>query len=495
MAQAFQVGAERPDPPRRPASRPWPRRRISLLILFSGILAVLGWSAFPVVRFALIKRRFEKAEGLQRREVLGQIIRLRSPLAIPLLLAEIRSSDSRDAYLDDLLDLMAEEDLELLLERLGSDSVEDRSVAAFVIAALIERPWAGESEAVRASLPRIYGGLIDGLSGGAAAIDYVDGIRRVMQRIPDSDLATPILERLQAGETGSRVNALRAAYYLRREPALANHPEILPGVRKALRSEESRVRLGAILVLEDQVQPEDRPLLIRASIDPEPRVREIACSSLGGLGGEGVAEALMARLEDEEERVRQASILALGRLKVERVIPALLEMMQAPAMMEVGQGEGIVQVPNPFPGEAAAAALAFFPTDPVVDALGRQAGAPGTHERIRLQAIRSLGTIARPRAIPYLRSQLGHDRWDVRLEAILALKGIGGREGAAALLKGLEAAVRSEAPRGEIEALGDALRTISGEKYGPYPGDDREEGEAGIRAWARWLRAKSSTTR
>ena len=481
-----------PEPPRLSAARPWPRRRVTLLILFSGIVVVLGWSAFPVVRFSLLKRRYEKAEGLQRREVLGQIIRLRSPLAIPLLLAEIRGSDSRDAYLDDLLDLIAEEDLELLLDRLGSDSAEDRSVAAFVIAALIERPWAGESEAVRASLPRIYGGLIDGLSGGAAAIDYMDGIRTVMQHFHDSDVATPILERLQAGESRSRVDALRAAYYLRREPALANHSELLPRVKEAIRSEDSRVRLGAMLVLEDQVLPEDLPLLIDASIDTEPRVREIACSTLGGLGGEGVAEALMARLEDEDERVRRASVLALGRLKVERVIPALLEMMQAPATMEVGQGEAIVQVPNPFPGEAAAAALAFFPTDPVVDALGRQVGATGTHDRIRLQAIRSLGTIARPRAIPYLRSQLGHDLWDVRLEAILALKGIGGHDGAAALIKGLEAAVRSEAPRGEIEALGDALRAISGEKYGPYPGDDREEGEAGIRAWARWLRDDGS---
>ena len=72
----------------------------------------------------------------------------------------------------------------------------------------------------------------------------------------------------------------------------------------------------------------------------------------------------------------------------------------------------------------------------------------------------------------------------------LALKAIGEGRAVEVLVAGLRQAVAREAPRGEIEALGGALREITGRTYGPYPGDDRRTGEAGVHLWEAYLRGE-----
>ena len=251
------------------------------------------------------------------------------------------------------------------------------------------------------------------------------------------------------------------------------------------------IRLGAALALEDLAGPADREAMLRLSRDSDATVREVACSTLGRLGGEGVAEALVERIADDEERVRQAAVLALGRLEVDRIVPDLLRLLHEPRTMEVRRGGGVIKMENPFPAEAAAEALAHFHRDDVLDSLIAVLDDSGTHEKVRLQSIRSLGVIGDGRAVGSLAPILTDARWPIRLEAIKALQAIGGLTTIRTILGRLEEAVRQGAPPGEIEALGGALRKLTGEEFGPFPRDRREDSEEAIRLWQAWVEGES----
>ena len=488
MARRFSLEGGRKDPGGGGSARWRPSRLWRLVLPLAGAtLLVAGWAVFPVVRFSILRGRYESSEGDEREVALRALLRLRSPLAIPVLLGEFRDPDRREEYLEYLLELLEERDLEFLIGRVKSGAREGRSTAAFAIAAIIDRPWARESPVVQDALPEIYGALLDGLTGGAAAVDYIHKMRSLLHHRPGSEAVGPILERLRGAEPLDQVNAIRAVYHLRDEPLILGDARILPLIREAMDSETETVRLAAVLVLEDQASPEDSGILLRATRDPDFRIRKVACSVLGGMGGEGVADALVARLEDDADTVRRAAALSLGRLRVEGIVPDLLRMLRDVPMTQVIQGGVTVRIPNPFPAEAAAAALAHFPTKEVAAALGRVARDKDSHRRVRLRAIRSLGEAGEAGAIPDLAAVLENREWILRLEAISALQEIQGREAVVALLYRLREVVRSDPTPGEIEALGGALRRITGEEFGPYPGDDRSEGEAGIRLWEEWL--------
>ena len=488
MAGKFELGrgGDR-RPPRSGGGGLRHRKRTTLWVLAAVIVVGVGWASLPLIRFALLKGQYESSEGEEREAALRRIIRLRTPLAIPILLGEIRESRGRELYLDDLIQLLQEEDLQFLIRQVQGESREGRAVAAYAIAAIVERPWVKGNEAVRDAAPGIYSALLDGLSGGPEAVDYVDSIRSVVEHLPGTDVVTPVVQKLRGEEGVDRSGAIRAIFYLRREPYISESPEIQALVREAMGSEEARVRIGAALVLEDQAVPEDRELLLEATEDPDSLVREVSCRALGNLGGEGVADTLLRRLADPAGRVREAAVLSLGQLRVERIVPDLLEMLQETATMEVRQGGALVRVANPHRAMAAAAILAHFPAPPVREALARAAGDAERDERIRLQAIRSLGGQRRPEALPSLEPILRDPEWIVRLEAIQAMQAIGGRAAVGLLVARLKEVVRSKAYRGEIEALGNALREITGKEYGPYPGEGRYEGELQVRRWEEWL--------
>ena len=466
--------------------RPWLR----LLIPIIGVIALAIWLALPAIRFMILERRYSSSQGAERDTILAEIASLGTHRAVPILVEAIRDPDHRERYQEILIGLLDERDLEMLLGQLEGEVPGERTIAAFALASVMDRPWMAEERALRLADTPLFSALIDGLSEGPSGYDFIEAIRFALARRPDSDAVTPLLDRLRSADAQDRRNAMRAAYFLHETRQFKESLELRGGVREALRDEDARVRVSAALFLEKEALEEDREPLLRAVHDPDASVREGVASALGRLGGEGVPEALLEMLEDRKDGVREAAALSLGRLRIERTIPHLIRMLRETGTMPVRHGGATIRMPDPFSAEAAAQALGNFSDPEVVEALIEVISEPDTHERVLGQAADSLGKIGDPKAIPPVATLLEDSRLSIRGRAISSLKEIGGGEAARALLERVRVVIGQDKLRGELDALGRALRSLSGLEYGPYPGDDEADAEAGIRAWEDWIESR-----
>lgn len=89
---------------------------------------------------------------------------------------------------------------------------------------------------------------------------------------------------------------------------------VVPGVLKALRNRDSRVRANAAEVLGITEDPRAIEPLIQALRDEDSAVREKAAGALGGIKSPLACDALAALLDDEDENIREQAAGAVGTI-------------------------------------------------------------------------------------------------------------------------------------------------------------------------------------
>jgi HEAT repeat protein len=104
--------------------------------------------------------------------------------------------------------------------------------------------------------------------------------------------------------------------------------EAVPYLIKALDSENGRIRISSIIIL-DQIKDERAiPEFIRILKDEKRKDRErSACAlSLGKMKAKEASDVLIQNLSDSSNTLKIACIMALGELKEEKAIPYLLKL-------------------------------------------------------------------------------------------------------------------------------------------------------------------------
>jgi hypothetical protein len=182
-------------------------------------------------------------------------------------------------------------------------------------------------------------------------------------------------------------------------------PSALPALMEALASPAWYLVRNALTLLSDLGDAGCVPAILPLLRHPEPRVRRTAVRALWKLGGPVAEPHLLARMKDTDGETMQEILFALGQLRSEGSLPQV---------MELAQDKRVV-------------------------------------ERLRIQAMDTLGLIASPKALPVLLECLrrkgffgGGEPPTIRLAAAKALAGIGTPEAQTAL----ERAVAAE-PKGE----------------------------------------------
>lgn len=103
----------------------------------------------------------------------------------------------------------------------------------------------------------------------------------------------------------------------------------IEGVVSSLKDIEKLAEPGAIAVRDAAARTlqgiggDALPALLRLSKDKSPKLREIAITAMGGIGGADVEAALVAALQDSRSSVRQAAIHSLARTAAEGSIGSL----------------------------------------------------------------------------------------------------------------------------------------------------------------------------
>lgn len=227
-------------------------------------------------------------------------------------------------------------------------------------------------------------------------------------------------------------NALEALNYLRKLGAA----EAVPAIARRTARDPGCLMAG-LSALRALGLPEAIPEFIRLLDDPSPAVRERAVDLLGEYGASEAVAALAARLRDGEPNVRGAAARALGRLKATEAVPRLIELLRdadRDARRSAMRALERLRVPS------AAGEILKLLEDPEVlvrqDAVHRLAGL-GAREAIpavvkllgdralRQSAIYALGALEAREAAPALREFLRDADPYVRRQAALALRQMG----------------------------------------------------------------------
>ena len=194
-------------------------------------------------------------------------------------------------------------------------------------------------------------------------------------------------------------------------------PRAVSALIKALVDRAPSVRWKAASALAKTSDTRAVQPLITALSDEEPNVREWAAEALGEIGDPRAVHALTIRLADEEPTVRWRTASALGKLRDARAINAL-----------------VTTLDDEQPG-------------------------------VRRKAAEALGRIGEPQATGPLAVSLRDKDSDVRTEAAAALQEIGDSRAVEPLIIALERATSSR----EADVMTEALREISGQKFGAKP--------------------------
>jgi hypothetical protein len=142
-----------------------------------------------------------------------------------------------------------------------------------------------------------------------------------------------VLGLLESPGKTKHLNALRILHYMR-----TSSPTAAAAVLMEMDSSEPRIRESALLVLGDMRVKEAVPEVLRALLDPEPRVRRAAVYAAGMIGAPAskavplLVERLKA-LDPEEGSSYRPELTALGRLggAAREAIPCLLMLCQHPS--------------------------------------------------------------------------------------------------------------------------------------------------------------------
>lgn len=183
-------------------------------------------------------------------------------------------------------------------------------------------------------------------------------------------------------------------------------PISLPALLDALTSPAWYLVRNALTLLSDLGDAGCVPAILPLLRHPEPRVRRTAVRALWKLGGPVAEPHLLARMKDTDGETMQEILFALGQLRSEGSLPQVTELAQDKRV----------------------------------------------RERLRIQAMDTLGQIASPKALPVLQDGLrrkgffgGGEPPAIRLAAAKALVAIGTPEALAVVQRAVEAEPKGEA--------------------------------------------------
>ncbi len=106
--------------------------------------------------------------------------------------------------------------------------------------------------------------------------------------------------------------------------------EASPYLIKALDHDKGKIRLAAIVLLEQMKETKAIPEFIRIFKDGHRKEREKAavCLALGRLGAKEASDVLIKGLSDDSSTIKMACATSLGMLKEEKAVPYLVKYAQ-----------------------------------------------------------------------------------------------------------------------------------------------------------------------
>lgn len=174
------------------------------------------------------------------------------------------------------------------------------------------------------------------------------------------------------------------------------------------KDEAPKVRLAAARVYPGITAKPDLGRLVPLLEDPDERVRQGVCDTLGSHGARAFAADVRKRLADPSAGVRIQAARALGRMGAKDAAPDVMKLL----------GER-----NPVLRWHAAAALGEMRAPTAVDELVRLLG--DDHPNVRRESAGALGRIRDPRAVEPLRRLREDPEAEVREAARQALEALG----------------------------------------------------------------------
>jgi len=267
-----------------------------------------------------------------------------------------------------------------------------------------QHPWRNESlERLRSALLRP-----DLLN---SAIDHAFTLERerMIQDVhPYLEFLGDPMARHLVGRLGEETDRTRRGRLV--EAVRSMGPTALPGLMDALASPAWYLVRNALTLLSDLGDAGCVPAIVPLLRHPEPRVRRTAVRALWKLGGPVAEPHLLAQMKDTDGETMQEILFALGQLRSESSLPQVAEFAQDKRVLE----------------------------------------------KLRIQALDTLGHIASPKALPVLLECLkrkgffgGGEPQVVRMAAAKALAALGTPEA----LGALQRAIAAEPKGDEREAM------------------------------------------
>ncbi|MBP1771614.1 MAG: hypothetical protein H6P99_777 [Holophagaceae bacterium] len=262
-----------------------------------------------------------------------------------------------------------------------------------------QHPWRNDALArLRAALLRPA--LMDAVVQRAFSLERDQMILQVHPYL--EFLGDPMTRHLVArlGEEADRTRRGRLV-----EAVRSMGPSALPALLDALASPAWYLVRNALTLLADLGDAGCVPATIPLLRHPEPRVRRTAVRALWKLGGPVAEPHLLARMKDADAETLQEILFALGQLRSEGSLGSVSELAQDKRVIE----------------------------------------------KLRIQALDTMGHIASPKAIPMLMECLrrksffgGGESQPIRLAAARALAAMGHPEATAALQRAVDAEPKGE---------------------------------------------------
>jgi HEAT repeat protein len=228
---------------------------------------------------------------------------------------------------------------------------------------------------------------------------------------------------------------------------------------------DAGVRQAAISAINSLGRPEMGGRAVALLGDPDPHVRESAVKIAGYFGYPECVDLLLARCRDEDENVRRAAVEHLPYLDDDRVAPALDDALRngtpkvrAAAARALGQVEGREALPGLLEATRdadswvryfAARSIGRHGFTEATEALARLAGEDAVGH-VRIAALEALGELGGPRAAAILAPIAEAQPQDLACAALKALGSIAHPDA----LPPLQAALRSADPPRRMAAVG-----------------------------------------
>jgi hypothetical protein len=262
-----------------------------------------------------------------------------------------------------------------------------------------QHPWRNEALArLRTSLHRPQ--LLDEAINHALSLKREEMLQEVQ---PYFEFIGDPMARQLVGRLGEEKDRARRGRLVEALRGLG--PTALPTLIEALSSPTWYLVRNALTLLADLGEADCVPAILTHLRHPEPRVRRTAVRALWKLGGPVAEPHLLAQMKDTDVETIQEILFALGQLRSEAGVPQVVELAQDKRVLE----------------------------------------------RIRIQALDTLGLIASPKALPVLLECLrrkgffgGGETQPIRLAAAKALAALGTPEARAALQRAVQAEPKGE---------------------------------------------------